>query len=83
MNINIHNIEKITSQERRLEENGAYVVTWTIKTDEGTHDITFFSNVRDNLAIGDIIVYEECPQIDHCKENFMENYEPEHDEGHD
>ena len=83
MNINIHNIEKITSQERRLEENGAYVVTWTIKTRDGTHDITFFSDVRDNLAIGDIVVYEECPQYDHCCQNFMDTYEPEHDEGRD
>ena len=83
MNINIHNIEKITSREHRLSKNGAYVVVWEIKTNEGVHEITFFSKVRDNLAIGDIIVYEECPQYDHCKENFMENYEPEHDEGRD
>ena len=82
MNINIHNIEKITSQERRLNKNGTYVVTWEIKTNEGLHEITFFSKVRDNLTIGDI-VYEGCPQYDHCKENFMEDYEPEHDEGRD
>ena len=26
---------------------------------------------------------EECPNRDNCSENFMENYEPQHDESRD